>query len=202
MYNLRPRVPITYFHDDMNVDELQLDTNYFYKIIHEVYQKNPSLVLDNETSKLYLLRLWIGWSKRYVFKIGYATNILSRIKQLDSQYGCCGKIMIIALCEIPNQVLEKEIHFMLDNFKIKEQNIVNPIKPQPKELYYINENIKIELMDILYSNNKVKNIFESTNYVIHTNYNKANYENLIHDNVLLDQDENEELYWNNKRLSN
>jgi hypothetical protein len=216
MYYLRPRHNVKYNYEEDNIiDDLQLANNYYDKIFQETKNKNPKLISDNTTIKLYFIRIWIKWSDKYFYKIGSATNIYSRMKQIDSTYGCYGKIVIIVLAEIPNQILEKDIHRKLINYQITERNIVNPIKPAPKELYYIDGLLWHNLMLILYNNIQVKNIFETSNYLIlynSENINKKNgtksntkknsdyQEKLINENIILDQNINEIKYWNKMRL--
>ena len=199
MYNLRPREFIkNKYTEDLNIDDLQLSNNYFDSIFTDILKLFPDLVNNNSTMKLYFIRIWLEWSNKYVYKIGSATNIYSRIKQINSKYGCCGKIIIISLCEIPNQIFEKKIHNILDNYKIKESDLVNPIKPQPKEFYYLNPILPTKLYNLLLGN--VKYLYINSKYKIYKSYYYL-CEELIDVNILLDRGEKEEEYWDRKRLN-
>jgi hypothetical protein len=191
-----------------NINCLFLSKKYFNNtVLDELNLENPKFLDDIISDKIYMIRIWIRWSNSYVYKIGTTTNIKRRFKEINYEYDCCGRIIIVACGIVSSNTFEKEIHNNLKMYRVN--NITNPIKSNKKELYQINNDLYDKFIDLLkiYSNN----IFESNDYVIDNNniehlrcydeYKKYFSDNMIriinnNDNfILLNKDFYELEYW-------
>ena len=149
---------------DKNLDSLFLSKTYFNNIIfYEINLNNPELLNDIIFDKLYIVRIWIRWSNNYVYKIGTTKNIKRRIRELNYEYDCYGRIIIVAVGQICSTAIEKKFHNKLKEYRIN--NITNPIKSNKKELYNINNKLYDNFIDLfkIYSDNY---LFESEYYVL------------------------------------
>lgn len=176
-----------------DIDDLCLDKSYFKDIVFDELNSKKSNFLNNiDSTKIYLVRLWLKSSNNYVYRIGNTKN-LQRIKQIDNKYNCRGRIIIIACGEVHSSNLEKEFHNELYEYKIE------------KKLYNIN-NVLYERFICFLKKYSYSDIFESDNYVLDDNNDEYLMSNMIvkkvknNDNYIkLDQKSIEFKYWNKIR---
>jgi hypothetical protein len=201
---------MSFFNED--IDSLCLSKTYFDNIVfHEINLQHSNILNNCDSDKIYMLRIWIRWSNKYVYKIGTTKNLKKRVKDINHEYDSCGRIIIIACGVITSNAVEKFFHNNLKEYRIN--NVTIPIKSKKREIYHINDNLYDNFMSLLQrkSNNI---IFESEDYVIDNNiehiisyeehkkyFSKIMNEKIeINDNhILLDKYLDELRYWNSIR---
>ena len=138
------------------------------------------IIKNNNQTGVYMVRLWIKWSNKFVFKIGYTNGDLDkRLIQLNHEFKSDGKIILLFYGKTTNVNAEHYIHQKLKEYVICE-NLNNPVKPQSREIYHISA----ELYDKFYSlleEQTIGNFFESNYYIINDN-NKEYY--LLTSNII------------------
>lgn len=170
-----------------DIDDLCLDKAYFEDIVFdELNTEKSNFLNDIDSTKIYLVRLWLKSSNNYVYRIGNTRNLYKGIKQIDNKYNCRGKIIIIACGEVHSSNLEKKIHCELDEYKIE------------KKLYNIN-NVLYDNFICLLKKYSYSDIFESDNYILENNNDEYLMSDIIVENndnyILLDQRSTEFEYW-------
>lgn len=197
---------------DEYINDSTINFDYIFSEIKEKNKFNYLIDINNKNNKLYLLRIWCRYTNKYVYKLGRTTNIINRISQINTNFDCCGKIILILLVEIDNEFVELNINEILKNHKINK-SMINPIKPKSKEIFKISRKFYDLLFDILDDN--YPNYFESQIYVIeednseHIMYNINNIsffnkyvEYFTYDEFIdLSNKYLETIYWINMRLN-
>jgi hypothetical protein len=126
--------------------------------------KYASLIKNDGSTGIYLVRLLIGYSNKYVYKIGKTTqNLFDRLYQLNNEYKSNGKIILIFYGKNNNTNTEKNIQSKLSKWRILD-NYHNPIRPKPKELYHIlpelydcfSELLKVYTSDFFFESEKYR----------------------------------------------
>jgi hypothetical protein len=149
------------------MDDIVISKTYFENIVFdEINSEKLEFLSDNDIPKIYFLRVWLHYSETYVYKIGTTTKDLKkRIKQIDNEYCCNGKIIIIACGSVNSSNLEREFHNKLKKYKNNDIDITNPIKSKKQELYHISAKLYDKFMDLL-QEESTSDIFESKKYVL------------------------------------
>jgi hypothetical protein len=193
-------------------DEICLSKTYFNDIVYfELFNSKYKYLLDenNKFLKIYLIRIWICKYDNYVYKIGSTTNLMKRIKSLNSHFDSCGRIIILFAANIKGKWQEDDAHKKLLKYKINE-NIQNINKPHSCEIYFNNVSVYdcfLNYIQKITANNK-KKYFETIDYVIMDNnqemtkifpeYKKLkgfSKLNLDKEKEYIYLDNNENIYW-------
>lgn len=181
------------------MDDFQLSRTYFDKVVFNELNLNRRYIKNTLTQKLYLVRLWFQWHDKYVYKLGITTNLKRRIKEHNSHYESCGKIIIVFCADIDSSIREKDLHNKLKKYRDIESS-QGKFKKY-KEIYNISPNFydKLEKELKKYSTN----IFESDDYSIDNesieNFRMENVYKTFFPNKLLKKIENNDF---NLHLSN
>ena len=191
--------------DDDNEDENDFNSgiNLVDTVLDEINYSNQNNLVNNiEQDKLYLIRIWIGYCNQYVYKLGTTKNLKQRIISINNNYNCCGKIILIFCVEINNTTIEQKFHKSLSPFK--NNNIINPLKCKPREMYNITSIFYDKLKDEI---EKLSNNFFESEYYVLDNNNIEHYrlerhgiKNIkcpidINGHIILDQHKTERLFW-------
>jgi hypothetical protein len=147
-----------------NETEINIKLNYIDLILKELNDSEFSYLISNKyINKIYLIRFYVFEKDTYLYKIGYTTDIESRLRSINHQYNSCGRIILIFCGEIISSVIERKIHKNLEIYKYN--HIICGKKA--REIYHINSQLYDDFNNTLleFSNN----YFESSFYVINDN---------------------------------
>lgn len=137
------------------------------------------------TNILYMMRIYVKNIDKYYYKVGFTDNVKKRIKDLENEYNCVGRIVPVFLCRCEAKTSEQLLHDILHNYK-EDDVITNNVKHD--ELYKIS----------LESYNRIKEgmimLKVDDNEYISNRYN-INDNCEIFDGELMSQDENEAERW-------
>jgi hypothetical protein len=123
------------------------------------------IIKNNNQTGIYMVRLWIQWSNTYVYKIGYTNGDLGkRLIELNCEFNCNGKIILLFYGKTININAEREIHKVLKEYTICE-HLKNPIKSKSREIYHISAELYDKFKSLLEEKTS-GNFFESNYYVI------------------------------------
>jgi hypothetical protein len=93
-------------------DNLVLPKKYLEERLFEVDEK------FFETPVLYMFRLWNRFHNVYFYKSGFTENIQERIKSLNSEFDCCGRIVLVMVARNARLRDEKKLHKLLGEYRI------------------------------------------------------------------------------------
>jgi hypothetical protein len=111
-----------------NPDDLCISPTHFENLIAEVPKEL------RETNLLYMFRIYASYSDKYVFKVGYTDDLLKRVKGIDSEFKCLGRIIVVMVCKVESMKVERQCHKEL---KDKRADITNNHGSKKKECYVI-----------------------------------------------------------------
>jgi hypothetical protein len=145
---------------------------------------------------LYMIRIYRRGYDDYVYKVGSTENLYHRLKQLNSEYDCCGRIIIVAAATIYSLNDEMFVHNELAEERLKDTNKL--------ELYNLNYDVYSKFMNLL--NQLPKNVvFKSFDYILEDDGTELHYSKMFDDYsnqlemidgmVELDCNTNEDNYW-------
>jgi hypothetical protein len=189
----------TYF-DNIIFNELKFSRKYS-DLLDQTVDETENLL------KIYFIRLWVRKYDTYVYKIGSTTNIEKRMKQLNTYFDSCGRIIILFCAKINSVFCETYAHKILSDYRIND-NIQNNIKSQSREIYDINNNVYDYFLNYIKTISQ-NNFFETSDYTIDDRNKETivyydQYQNLAefskviledYSNIKLDQSNNEDKYW-------
>lgn len=172
------------------------------KEITEYCQENNINLLNYGTRVLYKIRLYRRYHDDYVFKIGSTENLSERIKQLNREYDCCGRIVIVAAAIINSHADEMYVHNELYEERIPDT--------KHRELYYLNHDVYNNFINLV-NQLPEDNVFISFDYILENDGTELLYTNLSDqhlngislqdDMVELDCDINEDRFWTSIRVN-
>ena len=193
------------------LDEIAIQSKYFCDIFEELCNDNNFRdLVDSKTGlKLYLFRIWSGINNCYLYKLGSTKNLKMRVTQLNNEFGCNCKIILVFVMNIDLQSEENELHNLLQTYRYNN-TIDNNFYKKSRETYNITSNFYNNLFNKINEKYGENSYFQSEDYNLTNDdneemklYGSINYCNLpIDDDDYCDLDKNhvEEKYWIMRKL--
>jgi hypothetical protein len=170
--------------------------NQVFKELRDYNEENNMNYFTKGYRTLYNVRIYRREYDDYAFKIGSTENLEQRIKQLNTQYDCCGRIIIVAAATIYSLADEMFVHNELADERLENTN--------ERELYNLNYDVYSRFMDLL--DRLPENVvFKSFDYVLEDDGTELHYSDMFDEYstevdmedgmVELDCNVNEDKYW-------
>ena len=116
---------------------------------------------------------------------------MTRIRELNTEYDCCGRIIPVMLCFTKTSKSESDIHLKLKKYLLnKDERIIN--NTTHRELYQISPELYDKVNELFSKSCKKCKLWESSRYVLGDDYGET------FDEDILSGDEEETKFWHNK----
>jgi hypothetical protein len=168
-----------WYNDDLDNCTIPDSDEYYESMIYDVPE---DLVKRNI---MYMFRVYIRYEDKYVYKVGFTNNLLERIKQLDSEFGCLGRIIPVLLCKVECMLEEKDCKLAIDTHKVD----VTIKQVKKGECYKICPEVYDTVKEKMDELKESGEVYESEDYVLEDD-NKEYYLD-----EELTQDDNEAAFW-------
>ncbi|AYV81736.1 MAG: hypothetical protein Harvfovirus57_5 [Harvfovirus sp.] len=147
----------------------------------------------SKTRMMYLVRMWNRNNDIYFYKVGITNvNIRSYIRQLDTKYKSCGRIILILLCRVDSLLDETKFHKTMQKYRL-------PLKIgfiEKKETYNISHDFYGKVYEHMEKYCCEDKVFDTMRYEIDESQTETFRELTKCDElVYLDRGEEEKKFW-------